>query len=129
MVLQRFVQLLAEGHARALREEARKFTILAEIKDYVIPAGQTRYLPDEGGVDVSGYSKKTISFLFDTELEYVVEISDDRVNWIGMHPVEKRESAHPWFEADVFYTRLRIHNPLTTDQRVIYCSIKGRRLG
>jgi len=131
-----FAMTFEEAMKSALREEVRKLAILAKVTDYTIPAGETHYLPDKVtdpaaalGVSVEGYSKKTISFLFDAELEYTVEVSDNRVDWIRIHPPERSISGHPWWEADALYARLKVYNPLATDQRVIICTFKGRRLG
>jgi len=110
-------------------EDYQKLDVLSLIADYAIPAGETRYLPDDSGVEVRIYSKKTISFMFDASLDYAVEVSDDKVNWSEIYSAAGVTSGHPWFEADVLYVRLKVHNPLATGQKVIICTFKGRRLG
>jgi len=121
---------------RQLRDVLRRLDVLATVEDYTIPAGETHYLPDKTtdpaaakGVDVKEYSKKTLSFLFDADLNYEVQVSDDRTNWIKMYAADGVRSAHPWFQADCLYVRLKVQNPLATDQKVVVCTFKARRLG
>jgi len=120
----------------ALVSALRKLIKLKEVKDYSIPSGETHYLPDgttdetkAKGVDVSQYSKKTISFLFDADMECTAEASDDRKNWSPISKTKTLPSGHFWFEADVFFVRLKIRNPQAASQTVKVCTFKARGLG
>jgi len=111
-----------------LRRALQELATIKEVKDKGIDPGETLYLPASDGVDVSGYSKKTITFLFDADLNYGVEISNDRTNWIEIYSATGVRFAAPWWQFDCYYTRLKVTNPLGTSQRIIVCHFLGRRL-
>lgn len=119
-----------------LAEELRKLEILAEKESVTVPAGQSVYLPDEGGVDVSEYKFKTISFYADYALNFIVEVSDDGTftDYPQYYPSSGSESLTAnqletlSFEEDFKYVRVKVSNPDTSDHIINQFRIKGRRL-
>jgi len=115
---------------RSIQEELRQLIILAESKNVTISAGETKNLPADDGVDISGYKFKTSSIKGDYAMSIVIQVSDDRKVWDDYHSftlTANKLSNHSW-EEDHFYVRLRVTNPDTVDHTVNYARIKGRRL-
>jgi len=122
-----------EEWRRITREELRELKVLAEVKDVTIPAGGSKNLPTDEGVEIEGYKFKTISFWGDyTGLKYYVQVSDDKTftdypdMYDGTLTANKLES--PTFEADFKYVRVKVENPDAVDHLIKFLRIKGRRL-
>jgi len=116
-----------------LRRALQELVILSESKDVTIPAGGSKNLPTDKGVEIGGYKFKTVSFWGDwTGLKYYIEVSDDRTFtdypslYDGTLTANVLES--PTFEADFKYARVKVENPNGVDHTVKVLRIKGRRL-
>jgi len=123
-----------------LRKAFRELTILAEGKDYTIPAGETHYLPDKvtdpakaKGVEVKDYKTKSVHVYGDYALEIEYQISNDRtytdIAYLKRKTLDVGEDYGDWCHSELGfkYIRVKVRNPDVADHKVkYYCfSVRG----
>jgi len=136
-------ETIYKGTKRALDEELRQelvnLYVLATIRDYAIPAGETHYLPDKTtdptlakGVDVTVFKTKSVHIWGDYALEVTYEVSDDGTFEdhapLKVKTLDVAEDYADWCHTEMGfrYIRVKVRNPDTVSHTVKRCSFKAR---